>query len=63
MCSHTFKASSQEVIVMRSEKMQVKGKIHKQGSVREFFLVNLQLGISQLHYESTSRQIKFRDFN
>ena len=37
-------------------------KIHKGGCVKEIFFVNLQVGISQLHYEVTSSQIILRDF-
>ena len=32
------------------------------GYVKEFFFVNLQVGISQLHFELTTSQIIFKDF-
>ena len=37
------------------------GKIHEGRYVKRFF-VNLQIGISQLHYKLTSSQIIFEDF-
>ena len=38
------------------------GKIYEGGCVKEFFLINLQVGVSQLNYELTSSQIIFRYF-
>ena len=58
--SHTFKTSLDEVIVMYSEKMNA--KYMKEDVWKCFFFVNLQAGISQLHYRLTSSQIAFRDF-
>ena len=51
LCSHTFKISSEEVIVMRSEKMKV--KYIKEDVWKSFFSVS----ISQLHYELTFSQM------
>ena len=60
MCSHNFKASSEEVIAIRSEK--IKENTRRRMFARVFF-VNLQAGISQIHYEFTSSLIIFRHFN
>ena len=57
-CSHTLKASLEEVIVTRSYKM--KAKYMKEDMWKSFF-VNLQVDILQLHYELTSSQIVFKD--
>ena len=56
---HDFKASSEEVIVMRSEKMIAK----YMEDVWKSFFANLHAGILQLHYELTSSQIIFKDFD
>ena len=56
LCSHTFKASSEEVIVMHSEKL--KAKYTKE----DVWKRNLQAGISQLHYRLTSSQMVFMRF-
>ena len=58
LCSHTFKASSKEVMVMTSEKM--KAKYIKEDVWKRFFY--LPAGISQLLYELTFSQKIFRDF-
>ena len=60
LCSHIFKASLEEVIVMHSEKM--KAKYVKEDVWKSFFFVNLQVGIPQLHNRLTSSQIVFRYF-
>ena len=59
LCSHIFKASSEEVIVMRSEK--TKAKYMKENVWKSFF-INVQVTISQLHYKSTSSQMVFKYF-
>ena len=51
LCSHNFKISSEEVIVMRSEKMKV--KYMKEDVWKSFFSVS----ISQLYYELTFSQM------
>ena len=38
------------------------GKIHEGGCMNEFSFVNLQVGISQLHYRVTSSQAILRNF-
>ena len=58
-CARTL-SSSEEVIVMHSEK--IKAKYMKEYVCKIFFFVNLQVGLSQLHYRLTSSQIIFRDF-
>ena len=57
---HNFKATSEEVIAIRSEKM--KAKYIKKKYERVFF-ATLQAGISQLHYELFSSKIIFRGFD
>ena len=59
MRAHSLKASLEEVIVKHSEKIKV--KYMKEDAWKSFF-VNLQAGISQLHYRLTSSQTIFRDF-
>ena len=59
LCSDTFKASSEEVIVMYSAKMKAD---YMKEDVWKSFFGNLQVGILQLHYRLTSSQIIFRDF-
>ena len=59
-CWHNFKATSEEVIAIHSEKM--KAKYIKKTYERVFF-VTLQAGISQLHYELFSSKIIFRGFD
>ena len=65
LCSHTFKASSEKVIVMYSEKWFILRKWGQNAwrsmSERVFF-VNLQVGISQFRDRLTSSHIIFRDF-
>ena len=53
LCSQTFKALLEEIIVKYSEKK--KGKCMKEVCER-------QVGISQLHNRLTSSQTVFRDF-
>ena len=60
LCSHTFKASLEEVFVMHSEKK--KAKYMKEDVWKSFFFVNLQVGILQIHYRLTSLQIVFNYF-
>ena len=47
---------SKRDVVLENER-----KIHKGGYVKEFFFVNLQVGILQLYYELTSSQIILKD--
>ena len=61
LCSQTFKASFEEVIVMYSEKM--KAKCMKDDVWKSFFFfINLQFDISQLHNRLTPSQTVFWDF-
>ena len=59
LCSHTFKASSEKVIVCILRKWRLNAR--KRVCERVFF-VNLQVGISRLHYNLTSSQTVIRDF-
>ena len=59
LCSHTFKASSEKVIVCILRKWRLNAK--KRVCERDFF-VNLQVGISRLHYNLTFSQTVIRDF-
>ena len=36
---------------------EIEGKIHEGGCVQEFFFINLQVAILQIHYELTSSKI------
>ena len=60
LCSHTFKVSSKEVILIYSKKM--KAKYMKEDLWKSFIFVKLQVGISQLHNILTSSQTASRDF-
>ena len=46
----------------RDASWENEGKIHEKKMCKRVFFVNLQAGISQLHYKLTSSQIVFRDF-
>ena len=59
LCSHTFKASSEKVIVCILRKWRLNAR--KRVCERVFF-VSLQVGISRLHYNLTSSQTVIRDF-
>ena len=56
LCSHTFKDSPEDVIVMCSYKMKAKYMYER------VFPITLQVYISQIHYRLTYSQIIFRDF-
>ena len=60
LCSQTFNALSEEVMVMYSEK--IKTKRMKKDVWKSFFFFNLQAGVSQLHNRLTSSQTVFRYF-
>ena len=59
LCSNTFKTPPEGVIRTYSEKMKAKYMRYMNAWV---FCINLQVGISQLHYRLTSSQIIFWDF-
>ena len=42
--------------------LENEGKIQEGGYEKEFLSINLQVGISRLHYELTSSQTIFKDF-
>ena len=60
---HNIKASLEEVIAMRSEKMKAKYIKEYVWAKSFFFFVKVQATISQLYYKLISSQIILRDFD